>query len=239
MSTNSVKRGSPDDGGPHKRPRPNDAHGCVQLESASASDGAPLDPDSALSLHHQQEAVLRQVISGENVFLTGSAGKRRLVSSVRDAHTFPGTGKTVVLRRALAELRVKYGPQHVAATALTGVAAFRLGGTTLHRWSGIGLGDAPVDTLHKSIVKNNNSRDAWMKARALVIDEGSFSVVTTARADPSRVSMLEGPLFDKLEQIARLIRSPTRPFGGIQVRSNSCTIHRASSLKEFARKLVV
>lgn len=32
------------------------------------------------------------------------------------------------------------------------------------------------------------------------------------------VSMIDGSLFDKLEEIGRIIRGDKRPFGGLQVR---------------------
>jgi len=52
------------------------------------------------------------------------------------------------------------------------------------------------------IKKNQKARNRWLRTKVLVVDE---------------VSMVDGDLFDKLEEIARLIRNNGRPFGGIQL----------------------
>lgn len=52
------------------------------------------------------------------------------------------------------------------------------------------------------IKKNQKARNRWLRTKVLVVDE---------------VSMVDGDLFDKLEEIARQIRNNGRPFGGIQL----------------------
>ena len=52
------------------------------------------------------------------------------------------------------------------------------------------------------IKKNQKARNRWLRTKVLVIDE---------------VSMVDGDLFDKLEEIARRMRNNGRPFGGIQL----------------------
>lgn len=49
---------------------------------------------------------------------------------------------------------------------------------------------------------NQKARNRWLRTKVLIIDE---------------VSMVDGDLFDKLEEIARRIRNNGRPFGGIQL----------------------
>jgi ATP-dependent DNA helicase PIF1 len=54
----------------------------------------------------------------------------------------------------------------------------------------------------RKIRKNPKAKKRWQKTKVLIIDE---------------VSMVDGELFDKLEQIARTIRNNGRVFGGIQL----------------------
>lgn len=72
----------------------------------------------------------------------------------------------------------------------------------MHSFAGIGLGKEPAEDLVKKIRRNAKAKQRWMRTKVLVIDE---------------VSMVDGELFDKLEQIARTIRNNGRPFGGMQL----------------------
>ena len=68
-----------------------------------------------------QKLALHGMITGRNICLTGSAG----------------TGKTHLI-----QIFKKWAQQNnkkMAVTALTGTAAFLLGGKTIHSWSGIGI----------------------------------------------------------------------------------------------------
>ncbi|KAG6824685.1 hypothetical protein H0H93_001659, partial [Arthromyces matolae] len=82
-----------------------------------------------VDLSDQQKHILDIVKSGKNVFFTGPAG----------------TGKSVLLRAIIDELRNIWGPKAVAVTATTGVAGVNVGGTTLHSFAGIGLGKEKVE----------------------------------------------------------------------------------------------
>jgi len=115
-----------------------------------------------------------------------------------------GTGKSVLLREIISALRRKYlrEPDRVAVTASTGLAACNIGGVTIHSFSGIGLGKEPAEDLVKKIRRNAKAKQRWLRTKVLIMDE---------------VSMVDGDLFDKLEQIARTIRNNGRPFGGIQL----------------------
>ena len=118
--------------------------------------------------------------------------------------TLTGTGKSVLLREIISGLRKKFirEPDRVAVTASTGLAACNIGGVTIHSFSGIGLGKEPAEDLVKKIRRNAKAKQRWMRTKVLIMDE---------------VSMVDGDLFDKLEQIARTIRNNGRPFGGIQL----------------------
>ena len=63
-----------------------------------------------------QEQALKILKSGENVFLTGSAG----------------TGKTFLLNKFIEYLKER--EIKVGVTASTGIAATHLGGRTIHSW---------------------------------------------------------------------------------------------------------
>lgn len=140
-------------------------------------------------LSEEQKHVLDLVVEDKrSVFFTGSAG----------------TGKSVLLREIIAALRKKYmrEPDRIAVTASTGLAACNIGGVTLHSFAGIGLGKEDAQTLVKKIRRNQKAKHRWMRTKVLVIDE---------------VSMVDGELFDKLEEVARIMRNNGRRFGGIQL----------------------
>ena len=144
---------------------------------------------AAIKLSAEQEYVKELVVDrGRSVFFTGPAG----------------TGKSVLMRAIIAELKKKYArdPERVAVTASTGLAACNIGGMTLHSFSGIGLGKEDAAALVKKIRRNPKAKNRWLKTKVLIIDE---------------ISMVDGDLFDKLNQIAKTLRSNGRPWGGIQL----------------------
>lgn len=76
-------------------------------------------------LNIEQQAAASHILSGNNVFVTGSAG----------------TGKTYLIKYVIQELIKEYGEDAVAVTAPTGIAAINIGGQTIHSFSGVGLGN--------------------------------------------------------------------------------------------------
>lgn len=153
----------------------------------------------------------------------------------------PGTGKSVLLREIISAMKRKYKstPDAVAVTASTGMAACNIGGTTIHSFGGIGLGEGSAKDLTNKVRKNRKASGRWLRAKVLVIDEGWL-----ARRDrilvccsPSRglvlqVSMLDAELFDKLAEIGKVIKKKDKPFGGIQVS------RRSPSAREQVRHLI-
>lgn len=153
-------------------------------------------------LSMQQKAVLDMVVEGRrSLMFTGGAG----------------TGKSVLVRALVKELRRRYHfPDAVAVCAMTGIAALHIGGQTIHSWAGIGLGNRPVlppsgkrqgprnksESLLDTVTRSKPARKRWMSVQVLLVDE---------------VSMLDAVLFDKLEQLSRLVRNCDEPFGGIQL----------------------
>ncbi|XP_053995462.1 ATP-dependent DNA helicase PIF1 [Hylaeus anthracinus] len=104
----------------------------------------------------EQSKVLNAVVSGKNVFFTGSAG----------------TGKSFLLKKIIAALP----PDATMATASTGVAACHIGGITLHQFAGIGLGTAQLGRCYQMAARNSAS--FWRKTKHLIIDEISMVEAT-------------------------------------------------------------
>ncbi|XP_039179148.1 ATP-dependent DNA helicase PIF1 isoform X2 [Crotalus tigris] len=108
---------------------------------------------SRATLSQEQSRVLSAVLSGKNVFFTGSAG----------------TGKSYLLKKIVAS----FPPNGTYVTASTGVAACQIGGITLHAFAGIGSGKAP---LHQclELAQRPRVRQQWLNCRCLIIDEISM-----------------------------------------------------------------
>ncbi|EIN13411.1 hypothetical protein PUNSTDRAFT_41012 [Punctularia strigosozonata HHB-11173 SS5] len=170
--------------------------GYRPTEAVASSITHPSGSHSGLStetpnivLSDDQKKVLRLVEQGESVFFTGSAG----------------TGKSVLLREII-RVRGGVSSSALAVTASTGIAAVNIGGTTLHSWAGVGLGQESVERLagkirYQPLLEKVLKR--WQNVETLVIDE---------------------TFFDKLEELARILRGNDQPFGGIQVRGiQHCT----------------
>jgi ATP-dependent exoDNAse (exonuclease V) alpha subunit len=102
----------------------------------------------------EQDLALKVMESGENVFLTGSAG----------------TGKTYVLGAFIRAARA--AGRHVAVTASTGLAATHLDGNTVHAWSGIGIHDELGPTFLSRLPRQR--REAIRAADVRVSDEISM-----------------------------------------------------------------
>lgn len=148
---------------------------------------APLAEGKEVELSSEQLEIINIVVNkGQNVFFTGSAG----------------TGKSVVLRQLVSALNRKYGQANVGVTASTGLAACNIGGQTVHKFLGIGLGAGSPEELARKIKRNGGLKKRWKTLVVLVIDE---------------ISMIDGKLFTKLDHLGKLVRENTAPFGGIQL----------------------
>jgi len=141
----------------------------------------PLQEKKAKTMTREQKYVLDMVRSGKNVFFTGGAG----------------TGKSFLIDKIIGILP----PEHTFITASTGVAAFQIGGTTLHTFAGIGHGTANIEKCSELAQRKTVSAQ-WRKCKHLIIDE---------------ISMIDGNYFKKLEAVARIVKGSDKPFGGIQL----------------------
>jgi ribosomal protein L35AE/L33A len=93
-----------------------------------------------------------------------------------------------------------YKPFYV--TSYTGSAAINVGGMTLHKYAGIGIGSGDALSLFKRVDSYQPARSRWRKTQILIIDE---------------ISMVGDDLFTKLDFIAKKIRNSNKPFGGIKL----------------------
>lgn len=110
-----------------------------------------------------------------------------------------GSGKTWLIKQFYEDFKER---RRIAITATTGIASLEIGGKTMHSYLSIGLGTGSVDKMASYIMGSYVAKNRWIKLDLLVIDE---------------CSMLDPVLFDKLENIARIVRGDERPFGGIQL----------------------
>lgn len=144
-------------------------------------------------LSDEQQGILRAVKGGDNLLITG----------------FAGTGKSFLVERILEE-----NPD-AALTATTGLAALNIGGTTIHSWAGIGIGeDHPRDIAEKIMYNHfkEEVRKRILETDMLIVDE---------------VSMLNGKIMRTLDQVLRRVRAldddhgmkerAAMPFGGMQM----------------------
>ncbi|KAJ8406372.1 hypothetical protein AAFF_G00306030 [Aldrovandia affinis] len=135
-----------------KRRRP-DSTECSPVKALHPAKKPILSLPVGRKLSKEQAAVLSAVLSGKNVFFTGSAG----------------TGKSFLLKRIVGSLP----PKSTFATASTGVAACHIGGTTLHSFAGIGSGSAPLEQCLE-LAQRPGVLQHWTSCRHLIIDEISM-----------------------------------------------------------------
>ncbi len=103
-----------------------------------------------------QDEAFEILKTGNNVFITGSAG----------------SGKTHLINRYIAFLR-----EHkvdVAVTASTGIAATHMGGVTIHSWSGLGVRDTLSEYDLDGLESKSYLWKRFENVKVLIIDEVSM-----------------------------------------------------------------
>ena len=103
-----------------------------------------------------QSHALKILQSGNNVFLTGSAG----------------SGKTFLLNQFIDYLRSK--KIKVGITASTGIAATHINGRTIHSWCGMGIAKKMTGKQIKKLLKRKDLFDRIRNVQVLIIDEISM-----------------------------------------------------------------
>ena len=105
----------------------------------------------------EQNRIISAVLSGKNVFFTGSAG----------------TGKSYLLKHIIRKLP----PDTTHVTASTGIAASHIGGITLHMFSGLTpdlCRNGNAEECAQQILSKSYKLNKWKKCKCLVIDEISM-----------------------------------------------------------------
>ena len=136
-----------------------------------------------IKLSEKQQQAYNYMKKGISVFITGSAG----------------VGKSQLIKTFIDENK---DYKIMGITSTTGISALIFGGTTLHSFLGIGLGNGSVIDISEKIFQRSYLYKRWNEIETLIIDE---------------ISMLSPELFDKLEEVARNVRHNDKPFGGIQL----------------------
>ena len=90
----------------------------------------------------------------------------------------------------------------IALTSTTGFSSLLIGGSTIHSYLGLGVGKDSTKNLMTKILRRNIITDRWRKLDCLIIDE---------------ISCLDPILFDRIENLGRLLRRVNKPFGGLQI----------------------
>lgn len=119
----------------------------------------------------------------ENIFITGGAG----------------TGKSTLLK-AIAEIY-----PDIRLTASTGIAAYNIGGVTIHSFCGVEICNKPISQIVDKIKMNNCNNELYKQlahCRTIVIDE---------------ISMLSLKTFSYIDTVLKKVFENDLPFGGKQL----------------------
>jgi ATP-dependent DNA helicase PIF1 len=142
----------------------------------------------ALVLNVKQTYALECCRAKKSFFLTGKAG----------------TGKTINIKAIIQDAIQRQ--KRIAVTATTGLAAILIGGSTIHSWSGMRIGEESLPVLINNVFFSRHKPDSHFErirnCEILVIDE---------------ISQLSAEFATKLHELCKAIRKNTLPFGGIQL----------------------
>ena len=110
-----------------------------------------------------------------------------------------GTGKTYLIKYFVEHYK---NVKNIGLTSTTGISAGTIGGTTINSFLGIGLGKSTSMKLAKKIIDNGFLEKRVTTLDILIIDE---------------ISMMNYALFQKIEEVFRIVRKSKKPFGGVQL----------------------
>ncbi len=155
----------------------------------------------ATALTDQLIKLIRSRRRTKSVAVTASTGIAATHINGQTIHAWSGAGVATALTDQLIKLiRSRRRTKLNAADVLVIDEVSMMHGQTIHAWSGAGVATALTDQLIKLI--RSRRRTKLNAADVLVIDE---------------VSMMHAWLFDMVDQICRIVRRDSRPFGGLQV----------------------
>jgi len=140
-----------------------------------------------MQLSEEQKRAFEIFKSGKNIFITGPGG----------------TGKSALIKH-IYKYVMEETKKNIQICAMTGFAATQINNksTTLHAWSGIGLGNGDLEFNLKKIRRVSIKKGNWLNAQILIVDE---------------VSQMSLKLFEMLDGIGKRIRRNKNYFGGIQL----------------------
>jgi ATP-dependent DNA helicase PIF1 len=147
------------------------------------------DFDIDADLNTQQKCALEKFKISQNLLIIGQAGcgKSKCIKTMFD-YNFTSFQET------------HYKKMYLCAT--TGVAAYNIGGMTIHSFLGIGTGEQDIQFLIRKVQRNKNIAERLRTDHILVIDE---------------ISMMSASLFEKINILYKTFRRNNNFFGGIQV----------------------
>ncbi len=112
-----------------------------------------------------------------------------------------GTGKSKLVKEFYKYINLE-GKKTMYLTSTTGISAYNLGGITINSFMGITTGKESINVLLKRLRYKIGIKDRIRATDILVIDE---------------ISMMSANLFEKLNEICKVLRKSKKPFGGIQI----------------------
>jgi hypothetical protein len=148
-----------------------------------------------IELSEEQDLILQKAVAGESFFLTGAGG----------------CGKSFLLKKMIEQLLAKYkhSPDSVYVLAPTGLAAFAVGGMTIHQYLTIPV----IDFDDVANAANNQSIITKTKEKKFIIQRCQQTRVIII----DEISMLDPRLFELLNGILQQTRKSTQSFGGVQL----------------------
>jgi ATP-dependent DNA helicase PIF1 len=109
-----------------------------------------------------------------------------------------GSGKSFVIREFLKDRNNKTFP----SLASTGAAAVLIGGRTFHSFMGLGIFDGGPMAVIERAAADKKVRKRLNQIEGMVVDE---------------ISMLSGEVLATAEQICRIVRDSSEPWGGLRI----------------------
>jgi hypothetical protein len=160
-----------------------------------AREEGSIAPEGIEVPNARQHAFISRVKEGKNAFVSGGAGTGKTFTIMRAQDELEGVGVTVI------------------KLAHQGVSAINLGGFTINRFMGIGLGRDSLETYEASWRRR-------MKGKAK--DPHVLLAATAGTVFIDEISQVTSKQLQLLEMFFRLARSPTQggdagAWGGIQV----------------------